>query len=111
MVMKSNSDEFQQYEYARKRVASKKNVYYHFITMLLGIAFMYIVNNWLNILPQYKWWIWLTILWIFIFLIHFIQVFITHKFMGKAWEQNQIEKLVKKQQEKIEQLKKQIPNE
>lgn len=109
--MKSNSEEFKQYEYARKRVTAKKNVYYHFITLLIGCGFMYIVNNWLDILPALQWWLWVSIAWVIVFIIHFIQVFITHKFMGKAWEQAQIEKLVQKQQNKIKELEKQIPNE
>jgi len=104
--MKSDSQEFQLYEYARKRVNAKKNVYYHFITLLIGVGFMYIVNNWLDILPQYQWYLWGAILWSVVFIIHFIQVFITHKFMGKEWEQKQIERLVKKQQDKLNELEK-----
>ncbi|UYW01349.1 2TM domain-containing protein [Flavobacterium agricola] len=106
--MKPNSEEFQQYEYARKRTQAKKNVYYHFITLLIGCAFMYIANNWLGVFPEYKWYIWASFAWLFIFILHVIQVFITNRFMGKKWEQAQIEKLVKKQQEKMAVLEKQV---
>ena len=106
--MKTNSEEYQLYENARKRTQAKKNVYYHFITLIIGCSFMFVVNNWLNIFPEIQWAIWVSVIWGFIFIFHFIQVFITHKFMGKDWEQVQIEKLVKKQQDKITQLENQI---
>ena len=106
--MKPNTEEFQQYEYARKRMQSKKNVYYHFITLILGSAFMYVANNWLDVFPHYQWYIWGIVIWVFIFLIHFIQVFITNTFMGEKWQQAQIEKLIQKQQNKIAELEKTI---
>ena len=49
-----------------------------------------------NILED--WFVFGILLWFFLFILHFISVFITKKFMDRNWERNQIEKLVKKQE-------------
>ena len=36
---------------------------------------------------------------------HFVNVFITNKFMGKDWEKQQLDKLVGQQQKRINKLK------
>lgn len=105
-----DKEQFELYEYARARMSQKKNLYYHFIAILIGSLFMFVANTWLQVFPETAWYIWAITIWIFLFILHFIKVFITHKFMGKEWEQNQINKLVKKQQEKIAQLQKQVDN-
>lgn len=57
-----------------------------------------------------NWYIWLVTLWFFIFVLHFIKVFITDSFMNKKWETEQINRLVMMQEKKIEQLKNEIEN-
>jgi hypothetical protein len=56
----------------------------------------------------YDWFVWAVLLWAFIVLVHFFNVFVTDKFMGKKWEDRQLEKLVKKQRARIEELQKKV---
>ena len=46
-----------------------------------------------------------------LFVLHFIKVFITVRFMDKNWERDQIDRLVALQQKKITQLERQIEKE
>lgn len=95
---------------AEKRIKQKKRLYIHFVFFLIGAVFLILANTVLGIGKDFKiagleWFVIAIILWLFLFLYHFITVFITHKFMGKEWEDQQREALVAKQQERIEQLK------
>ena len=54
------------------------------------------------------WYLWVITIWFFIFILHFIRVFITDSFMNKKWERAQIDKLMLQQERKIEQLQKDI---
>ena len=72
--------------------------------------FLILANTVLGIGKDFKiasleWFVIAISLWFFLFIYHFITVFITHKFMGKDWEDKQREALVAKQQERINQLK------
>lgn len=104
------TDQHELYEYARKRIQQKKQLYYHFIFFCLGSIFMYVANNWLDFYSVLKWWKWSVILWVLIFIFHFINVFVTNRFMDKKWERTQIDKLILKQTKKIEQLKDDLDN-
>ena len=103
-------DQHEIYEYARNRIKQKKRLYFHFITFFLGSLFFYIANIWLSFYPEIKWWIWAVTIWAFLFILHFIKVFITDSFMNKNWEREQIDKLMLKKKKKIEQLKNNIDN-
>ena len=97
-------------ENAQKRIKSKKRVYVHFVVFLIGAVFLIIANIVLGIGKDFtiagiNWFVYAIIAWLFLFIYHFINVFITHKFMGKDWEKLQIEKLVSKQQKRINELK------
>jgi len=105
------NEQFELYENARKRVNQKKRLYYHFILFLIGAVFLIIINKLLHIGEQYDWFVWAIIIWLFLFILHFINVFITHKFMGKEWLRKQTEKLVLQQEVKIAQLEKEIAKE
>jgi len=105
------NDNFELFEHARKRAKQKKWLYSHFIFFLVGSVFLIILNKFLNVIPQYDWFVWAIVIWFFLFIIHFINVFITHNFMGKEWEKKQIEKLVLKQETKIAKLEKGISKE
>lgn len=96
------------YEYARKRLNQKKGLYFHFVLLILGSIFLFIANHFLIFGFTSNWSIWIITLWIFLFLLHFIKVFITDRFMNKNWEREQIDRLVTQQQRKIEQLQTQI---
>ena len=97
-------------ENAQKRIRQKKRLYIHFVIFLIGAVFLIIANTVLGIGEDFtisgvNWFVYAILAWLFLFAYHFISVFITHKFMGKAWEQQQLEKLVNQQQQRIEKLK------
>ncbi len=106
--MEKNHQEL--YEYARKRVKQKKRVYLHFILFFVGSIFLYIINKWLDVRADTNWYLWAITAWAFLFILHFIKVFVTESFINKKWEQEQIEKLVARQERRIGQLEKKIEN-
>ena len=101
------------YEYARKRIRQKKGLYFHFVLFILGSLFLFIANRFFdfgNGINQ-NWCIWVITIWLFIFILHFIKVYITDRFMNKNWEKEQIDRLVTLQQKKITQLQTKINEE
>ncbi|HLA55433.1 MAG TPA: 2TM domain-containing protein [Flavobacterium sp.] len=94
----------EQYEYARKRISQKKNVFFHFILFFVGGIFLFLINKVIKIDDAQNWYIWAITGWAFIFVLHFIKVFITDSFMNKNWERHQIDKLVSMQQKKMQKL-------
>ncbi|OIQ21824.1 MAG: hypothetical protein BM557_03250 [Flavobacterium sp. MedPE-SWcel] len=103
-------DQKELYEYARKRVKQKKRVYFHFILFFVGSIFLFIINKLLNVNPDHDWYLWAITAWGFLFILHFIKIFVTESFINKDWEQEQIEKLVARQQRRINQLEKKLDN-
>ena len=98
------------YEKARIRVKQKQRFYVHFVILLVGAAFLFVLNKVLKVGETFieDWFIWAIILWLFFWVLHFVNVFVTNKFMGKDWERKQTEKLVLKQEQKIEKLAKKV---
>ncbi len=97
-------------ENAQKRVKQKKRLYVHFVLFLIGCVLIIVANTVLGIGKDFtiagiNWFVYAILIWLFLFLYHLFNVFVTHKFMGKAWEQQQLEKLVAKQQARIDKLK------
>lgn len=84
-------------ENAQTRIKQKKRLYVHFVIFLIGSVFLIFINKILNYWATYDWFIWAITFWGFLFAIHVFNVFVTQKFMGKAWERQQREKLVAKQ--------------
>ena len=105
-----DKDQHEIYEYARRRIRQKKRLYFHFVLLFLGSIFLFLVNKWLNIGEPANWYKWIISIWIFFFILHFIKVFITDSFMNKNWEREQIDRLMAKQEKKIEQLQNEIDN-
>ena len=108
--MENNQHEL--YEYARRRMKQKKRLYFHFILFFVGSIFFLIIHRVLDldIYLGSNWDLWAIVVWAFIFVLHFIRVFITDSFMNKNWERSQIDKLVAKQERKIQQLQSKIDN-
>jgi len=104
-------EQHEQYEYARKRLKQKKGLYFHFVLLILGSIFMFISNHFAIFGITANWAIWVITFWFFLFVLHFIKVFITDRFMNKNWERDQIDRLVGKQKHKIDQLQNQIEEE
>ena len=95
---------------AQQRIKQKKRLYIHFVVFLIGAVFLIIANTVLGIGKNFtiagiNWFVFAILGWLFFFLYHFINVFITNKFMGKDWEKQQLDKLVALQQNRIEKLK------
>lgn len=98
------------YENARNRTKQKKRLYYHFVVFLVGSVFLILLNKLLKVGENVveNWFVWAITLWFFFFVLHFINVFVTNRFMGKEWERAQTEKLVRKQELKIAEIEKEI---
>lgn len=97
-------------ENAQNRIKQKKRLYVHFVIFLLGCILIIAANTVLGIgrnftIAGIDWFVYAILIWLFLFLYHLFNVFVTHKFMGKAWEQEQLQKLVAKQQMRIDELK------
>mgnify|MGYP000645706018 CR=1 FL=1 len=95
---------------AQKRIKQKKRLYVHFVIFLIGALFLIIANTVLGIggnvqFSEIDWFVYAILIWLFFFVYHTFNVFVTHKFMGKSWEQNQLDKLVILQKKRIEKLK------
>lgn len=110
-----DKDQLELIENAQKRIKQKKHLYIHFVIFLIGAVFLIIANTVLGIGKEFtifgkEWFLYAILLWLFLFIYHLFNVFITNKFMGKAWEKQQLDKLVAKQQERIEKLKKNVVN-
>ena len=99
------------YEYARKRIKQKKNLYYHFVFFLIGSLFMFVANELLEFGMPTLWYPWTITIWFFLIILHFIKVYITDRFMNKNWEREQIDLLVKRQERKLQQLHSKIDDE
>ncbi len=99
-----DKEQHELYENARKRIQQKKRLYYHFVLLVLGSLFLFVANVLLKFGEPNLWYIWAVTVWIFIFVLHFIKVFITDRFMNKDWEREQIERLLLKQVQKIKHL-------
>lgn len=102
------NEQHELYENARKRIKQKKRLYYHFIIFLVGSVFLIVINKFIKVWEQYDWFVWAIFIWLFLFILHFINVFITNRFMNTEWERKQTEKLVLKQEVKIAKLEKEI---
>jgi dihydrofolate reductase len=105
-----DKDQLELIENAQKRIKQKKRLYIHFVIFLIGSTFFIIANNFLGIGETYVlagqgWWFYVVLAWFLLLIYHFVTVFITNKFMGKAWEKQQLDKLVNQQQQRIDKLK------
>ena len=103
-------EQYEQYEYARRRLRQKKILYFHFVLFLLGSLFLFIANRFFRFdtTTDQNWCIWAITIWFFIFILHFIKVYITDRFMNKKWEREQIDRLVALQQKRISQLESRV---
>jgi dihydrofolate reductase len=97
-------------ENAQRRIKQKKRLYIHFVIFLIGAVFLILANTVLGIGEGVQffgidWFVYAIFAWLFFFIYHVFTVFVTDKFMGKDWEKQQLDKLVAKQQERINKLK------
>lgn len=100
-------------EKAQSRARQKRRLYIHFILFLIGSAVLILVNVVFNVGQNYRplgmdWFVWAIILWAVIFFAHAFNVFVTDKFLGKEWENDQVERLVAQQQKRIDKLRAEV---
>lgn len=105
-----DKEQLQLIENAQRRIKQKKRLYFHFVVFLIGAIFLIILNTVLGVGEFTKifgldWFVFAILAWLFLFVFHLFNVFVTHKFMGKDWEEAQLSKLVAKQKARIETLK------
>lgn len=113
-IESQKSEDREQFLYAQDRIRQKKRLNQHFVFFLVGSAFSIILDQVLEvgheILPQ-NWYVWAILIWAFFFFIHAFNVFFTNRFMGKKWENAQLEKLKRKQVDRIAKLQQQVEKE
>ena len=112
-VQQIDKEQLELIQNAQKRIKQKKRLYAHFVFFLIGSVFIIIANLVLDLGKEMRpfgvdWFVYPIVIWLFFFLYHAFNVFITHKFLGKDWEQKQLDKLVASQRERIDALKAQI---
>lgn len=86
----------------------------HFIVFLAGSLLLIIINPVLGIGKGFfikNWFVWAILMWALLFLVHLLNVFILNRFMGKEWEDRQMDRLKAKQQAKIDQMALQVEKE
>lgn len=103
-------------ENAQRRIKQKKRLYLHFIFFLIGSVLIIVLNLVVGLGKSIKpfgtdWFVYIILIWLVLLLYHTFKVFITNRFLGKEWEQNQLEKLVSLQKERIEKIKLELYNE
>jgi uncharacterized protein YhhL (DUF1145 family) len=110
---KLETDQRELYEFARRRTVQKRRLFQHFVIFLVGAVLLIILNVLIGYRQDftplgYDWFVLVILIWTFFLLVHLINVFVTDSFMGKKWEQRQLEKLVRKQKDRIAELQKQV---
>ena len=75
---------------AQQSVKQKRRLYAHFVIFLIGAVFLIILNTVLGLGETIKifgidWFVFAILAWLFLFISHLFNVFVTHKFMGKEW--------------------------
>ncbi len=104
-----DKEQHEVYEKARKRIRQKRRLYWHFVVFLVGSIFLIILNIILKVGEQYgDWFVWAILLWLFLWVLHFGNVFIFDRFFDKDWERVETEKLVAKHHKKVEKLEKKL---
>lgn len=109
-----DSEQREQYEYARSRIIQKKNLMRHFIFFLAGSVLFIVLDAFLKVGQDFlgnNWYIWAILIWAFFFLIHALNVSLMNTFMGKEWEDRQLEKLKVQQAERMVELRKKVDQE
>lgn len=98
---------------AQKRIKQKRSLYIHFVLFLIGslaiivASLVFDVGATVNPLGV-NWFVYAIVAWSVIFLYHAFNVYFTHKFLGEAWEKQQLNKLVAVQKERIAKLQTQV---
>ena len=106
-----DQNQYEIYEKARKRTKEKKHLYFHFVLFLIGSVFFIVLNKVIKYHPEQDWYLWAIFIWLFLMVIHTINVYVMKRFFGKEWEKKQTEKLMEKHRQKLEILEKRLEKE
>lgn len=103
-------------EKAQARTKQKKRLNQHFILFLIGAAIFIVLNIIFNVGENFipfgvPWFVWAIAIWAIFLLAHVYNVYVTNKFLGKDWEDRQIDKLVAKQEKRIRELEQKVERE
>ncbi|HLV38723.1 dihydrofolate reductase [Xanthomarina sp.] len=98
---------------AQKRIKQKRSLYIHFVFFLIGSLAFIIANLVFNVGATVSplginWFVYAILAWSILFIYHAFNVYFTHKFLGEAWEKEQLNKLVALQKERIAKLEQQV---
>ncbi len=95
-----------QYEYAKARIKQRRMVLFHLVVFVLGSVAIYGYNMWVQN-PEVSgvWWGYVVGAWALLVFFHAINIYIVNRFMGKAWQEQETERLVVLQQQKIKELR------
>ncbi|TPV35790.1 dihydrofolate reductase [Paucihalobacter ruber] len=101
------------YENAKRRIRQKKRLQAHAVVFVIGAIFLVVASQLLKIGENltffgYNWVIYAILIWVAMLLYHLVSVFITNRFMGKEWEDEQTAILIAKQKARIEALAKKV---
>ena len=94
-------EQYELFKNIEKRLKQKRLLYIHFFVMVLGCIFFAVANKVLDYGVDYNWYIWASLLWLFFWLWHAMNVFVFNRFLGKEWQEKQREHLVAVQQKKL----------
>tara|TARA_R110002073_G_scaffold40547_5_gene115272 strand:+ start:431579 stop:431968 length:390 start_codon:yes stop_codon:yes gene_type:complete len=105
-----STEQHEVYEKARKRIKQKKRLYFHFLLFLVGSVFLIVLNIIFKVGEQRfgEWFKYAIAIWLFLWILHFVNVFITNRFFGTEWERIETEKIIAKHTKKIDQLEKSL---
>ena len=103
-----DQNQYEIYEKARKRTKEKKRLYFHFVLFLIGSVFFVILNKVIKYNPDQDWYLWAILIWLFLLILHAMNVFIMNRFFGKEWVRVQTEKLIEKHHQRLNLLEKSL---
>lgn len=100
-------------ENAQRRIRQKKMLTRHFVIFIAGSILFIVLNLLLGFGETFRpfqtdWFVWAILIWAFFLLVHFINVVFVNTLMDKKWEERQMERLVEKQQLRIERLQEKV---
>ncbi|HET8808718.1 MAG TPA: 2TM domain-containing protein [Flavobacteriaceae bacterium] len=100
-------------ENAQRRIKQKKRLTTHFVIFIAASILFIVLNLVLGFGETFRpfntdWFVWAILIWAFFLLIHFINVMFINQLMGKEWENRQLDRLVEKQQIRIEKLQEKV---
>ena len=94
-------EQYELFKNAETYLKQKRLLYIHFFVFVLGCVFFFVANKILDYGVEYNWYLWLSLIWLFLWLWHTMNVFVFNRFLGKKWQDKQREQLIAAQQKKL----------